>query len=169
MTTKQFQENLLTLQPRLLSFSFSLTGNKEDAEDLLQETTLKALKNKEKFVNNVNFKGWIFTIMRNIFINNYRLRVNRQTFVDNTEDSYLLNTAPESELGSPEGNFIKKEILETIDEFTTDYKQPFTMHIQGYKYQEIADAMSLPIGTVKSRIFFARKKLMHKLKDYATR
>ncbi len=168
MTTRQFQDSLLSMQDRLLSFAFSLTANKEDAEDLLQETTLKALRNKDKFVDDINFKGWIFTIMRNIFINNYRRTVNRRTFVDQTEDSFLLNLPPETEHSSPEGNFINKEILETIESFSNEYKVPFTMHVQGYKYQEIADKMQLPIGTVKSRIFFARRKLMSKLKDYAT-
>jgi RNA polymerase sigma-70 factor, ECF subfamily len=166
MTTLQFQDNVLGLQSKLYTFALSLTANVEDAEDLLQETTLKALKNKDKFVDNINFKGWMYTIMRNIFINNYRKFVNNQTLVDKTDDLYHLNLPQDSGIETPDGSYSLNEINKVINSFTDDYKKPFTMHVAGFKYKEIADDMSLPIGTVKSRIFFARKRLMQELKDY---
>lgn len=72
MNSLKFQDRLLGLQDNLLNFAYMLTANREEAKDLLQDTTLKALDNEDKYIDNVNFKGWVFTIMRNIFINNYR-------------------------------------------------------------------------------------------------
>jgi RNA polymerase sigma-70 factor (ECF subfamily) len=119
-----------------------------------------------KYVDNVNFKGWVFTIMRNIFINNYRRQVRSATIVDQSEDLYHLNLSQESGLDTPEGSFAAKEISAAINGFAPEYKVPFTMYIAGYKYSEIAEKMDLPLGTVKSRIFFARKRLQTMLKDY---
>jgi RNA polymerase sigma-70 factor (ECF subfamily) len=155
------------LQDNLKNFAYQLTANREDAEDLLQDTTLKALDNQEKYLENVNFKGWVFTIMKNIFINNYRKVVRNQTIVDQTEDLYHLNLPQESGFDTPDGSYSVKEIMKAINNFSDEYKMPFSMHVAGYKYQEIADKMSLPIGTVKSRIFFARQRLQENLKDYA--
>lgn len=161
-----FKERLLGLQGNLLSFAYQLTTNREAAQDLVQDTTLKVLDNEAKYVDNVNFKGWVFTIMRNIFINNYRRQVRSATVVDTTEDLYHLNLSQESGLATPEGSFAAKEISAAINAFTDEYREPFTMYIAGYKYSEIADKMGLPLGTVKSRIFFARKRLQATLKDY---
>ena len=161
-----FKQRLLGLQNNLLSFAYQLTTNKEAAQDLVQDTTLKVLDNESKYVDNVNFKGWVFTIMRNIFINNYRRQVRSATVIDSTEDLYHLNLPQESGLSTPEGSYAAQEITEAINSFTVEYKEPFTMYIAGYKYSEIADRMGLPLGTVKSRIFFARKRLQALLKDY---
>ena len=128
--------------------------------------TLKVLDNESKYVDNVNFKGWVFTIMRNIFINNYRRQVRNSTIIDTTEDLYHVNLSQESGLTSPEGSVAVKEISVAINNFSDEYKVPFTMYLAGYKYNEIAEKMSLPLGTVKSRIFFARKRLQGLLKDY---
>lgn len=166
MSTIDFTEKLMGLQGNLKNFAYQLTANREDAEDLLQDTTLKALDNQEKYIDNVNFKGWVFTIMKNIFINNYRKVVRNQTVVDQTEDLYHLNLPQESGFDTPEGSFSVKEILKAINSFSDEYKVPFSMHVAGYKYQEIADKMELPIGTVKSRIFFARQRLQDALRDY---
>ena len=165
-TNQNFQERLVGLQGNLLSFAYQLTSNREAAEDLLQETTLKALDNESKYVDNVNFKGWIFTIMRNIFINNYRQQVRQATVVDKTEDLYHLNICQDSGLTSPEGSYAVKEISKAVAEFTEEYRVPFNMYVAGYKYNEIADKLGLPLGTVKSRIFFARKRLRAQLGDY---
>ena len=161
-----FRTNLLHLQSNLMSFAYQLTSDREAAADLLQDTTLKALDNEEKFTSDSNFKGWVMTIMRNIFINNYRRQVRNATVVDTTEDLYHLNLSQESGLSTPEGSFAAKEISQAINGFSAEYKEPFTMYIAGYKYSEIADKMGLPLGTVKSRIFFARKRLQTMLKDY---
>lgn len=167
MSAKEaFKRRLLGLQGNLLSFAYQLTTNREQAEDLLQDTTLKALDNEEKYVDNVNFKGWIFTIMRNIFINNYRQTVRKATVIDQTEDLYHLNVSQDSGLDSPDGSIAVKEISQAINSFSDEYRVPFSMHVAGYKYQEIAEKMNLPLGTVKSRIFFARQRLQTMLKDY---
>ncbi len=166
MATSNFQTKLMDLQKNLLNFAFILTSNRDDAYDLLQDTTLKALDNEDKYVDNVNFKGWVFTIMRNIFINNYRKVVRSATVIDQTEDLYHLNLPQDSGFETPEGSFAAKEITAAINEFSDDYRIPFTMHVAGYKYNEIAEKMNLPLGTVKSRIFFARQRLQQTLKDY---
>lgn len=166
MSTNKFQDRLLKLQDNMMNFAFILTSDKEEAKDLLQDTTLKVLDNEDKYIDNVNFKGWVFTIMRNIFINNYRRIVRSQTIVDKTEDLYHLNLPQESGFSTPEGAFNVKEITKAINSFSDEYRIPFSMHVAGYKYNEIAEKMNLPLGTVKSRIFFARQRLQGILKDY---
>lgn len=167
MTDKlSFKQRLLGLQGNLFNFACQLTSNREAAQDLVQDTTLKVLDNESKYVDNVNFKGWVFTIMRNIFINNYRRASRAATVVDTTDNLYHLNLSQDSGLESPEGSFHASEISEAIEAFSDDYRIPFSMHVAGYKYNEIAEHMGLPLGTVKSRIFFARKKLQARFADY---
>ena len=150
----------------MLNFAYMLTSNRDDAYDLLQDTTLKVLDNEEKYIDNTNFKGWVFTIMRNIFINNYRRTARESTIVDQTEDLYHLNLPQESGLETPEGGVAVDEITRAINSFPDEYRVPFSMLVAGYKYNEIAEKMHLPLGTVKSRIFFARQRLQEILKDY---
>lgn len=161
-----FEAKLVDLQNNMLNFALTLTSNREEAKDLLQETTLRALDNKDKYYENVNFKGWVFTIMHNIFVNNYRRVVRSQTMIDQTENLYHLNMPQDSGFDTPEGAYTVAEIVKVIDSFSDEYKVPFSMHVSGFKYEEIAQKLSLPIGTVKSRIFFARKRLQELLKDY---
>ena len=163
---ESFKDRVIGLQGNLMSFAYQLTSNREQAEDLLQDTTLKALSNEDKYVDNVNFNGWIFTIMRNIFINNYRQTVRQATVIDKTEDLYHLNISQDSGINTPEGSYAVKEISVVLNSFSDDYRIPFNMFVAGYKYNEIADKLDLPLGTVKSRIFFARKRLREELKDY---
>lgn len=166
LTVPLFQQRLLELQDNMLNFAYLLTSNNEEALDLLQDTTLKVLDNQDKYTDNTNFKGWVFTIMRNIFINNYRRLVRNQTMVDQTDDLYHLNLPQESGFDTPDGAFNVKEITKAINSFADEYRIPFSMHIAGFKYNEIANKMNLPLGTVKSRIFFARQKLQIILKDF---
>jgi len=165
MTAVQFDQRLLSMQDRLLYFALSLTANDDAARDLLQETTLKALTYREQFVNNTNFKAWVFTIMKNTFINNYRKDQKTRTTFDSTEDAirvaYKRNYASET----PENIYAVMEMSSKVEKLDDDFRIPFKMHTQGFKYKEIADELNLPIGTVKSRIFFTRKKLQEMLKD----
>ena len=108
----------------------------------------------------------MFTIMRNIFINNYRRVVRSATVIDTTEDLFHLNLSQDSGITSPEGTYCAGEITQSIKELPAEYRIPFSMHVAGYKYNEIAEHMQLPLGTVKSRIFFARKKLQQRFSDY---
>lgn len=166
MGSAKFQNNLMSLQANLLNFAYMLTSNRDDAYDLLQSTTLKALDNEDKYTDNTNFKGWVFTIMRNIFINNYRRAGRAATIIDTTENLYHLNLCQDSGLDTPEGCVSANEISDAINELAEEYSVPFNMHVKGYKYNEIAEHMNLPLGTVKSRIFFARKKLQARFADY---
>ncbi|MDH6308881.1 RNA polymerase sigma-70 factor (ECF subfamily) [Dysgonomonas sp. PFB1-18] len=165
-STKGFEDKLIDLQNNMMNFALTLTSNREEAKDLLQETTLRALDNKEKYYENVNFKGWVFTIMHNIFVNNYRRVVRSQTMIDQTENLYHLNMPQDSGFDTPEGAYTVAEIVKVINNFSDEYKVPFSMHVSGFKYEEIAQQLKLPIGTVKSRIFFARKRLQELLADY---
>lgn len=166
---ENFKNKLLDLQPNMLNFAYMLTSNRDDAYDLLQDTTLKVLDNSDKYVDNINFKGWVFTIMRNLFINNYRRAARSNVIVDKTDDLIHLNVSQDSGFDTPEGTMAADEIHDAINSFPDDYRIPFSMHIAGYKYVEIAEQVGLPLGTVKSRIFFARQKLMKKLSDYRPR
>jgi len=165
MNSVQFQEKILGIQDNMFNFALMLTANRDDASDLLQDTTLKALDNQDKYIDNVNFKGWVLTIMRNIFINNYRKVVKSQTIIDQTENLYHLNLSQDSGLDSPDGTMTLKEINKAIHNLDSDMKTPFTLYLAGYKYNEISDKLNLPLGTIKSRIFFARQELQKSLKD----
>ena len=167
MATTLFKNNLMNLQSNMLNFAMMLTQNRDNAYDLLQDTTLKALDNEDKYAENTNFKGWVFTIMRNIFINNYRRTSRAQVVNDTTDDCYHLNLCQDTAFETPEGSLTAGEITDAINEFDEKYRVPFSMHVAGYKYQEIAEKMDLPLGTVKSRIFFARQQLQERFADYA--
>jgi RNA polymerase sigma factor (sigma-70 family) len=166
MTSPEFNNNLIKLKDHMERFAYSLTSDKEEAKDLIQETYLKALTYREKFVDYSNLKAWVFTIMKNIFINNYRKSVRVSMIVDNSKDLLLLNNTKESRHGMPDSEFAYREINRVISNLENEFRIPFTMHNEGYKYQEIADNLNLKIGTVKSRIFFTRKKLTEALVDY---
>lgn len=162
-----FKSSVIGMQGNLLSFALKLTTDKDEAQDLVQDTTLKALDNEAKFVDNANFKGWIMTIMRNIFINNYRKSMRENTMVDTTENLHHLNLCQDSGLETPDGAYAVGEISQILKKFPEDFRRSFSMHVAGYKYEEIADRLSMPLGTVKSRIFFTRKRLREILKDYS--
>ena len=163
---KSFVTRLVDVQNNLLSFAYQLTLDNEMARDLVQDTTLKALSNEDKYVDNVNFKGWVMTIMRNIFINNYRRNLKENKLIDVSQDLYSLNVLKESDLDTPYASIAVSEITKIISMFPAEFSQPFSMYVAGYKYEEIAQELNLPIGTVKSRIFAIRKKLKNILVDY---
>ena len=166
MKTVDFTQHLLSIQTELFRFAFKFTADREEANDLLQETSLKALDNEEKFTPDTNFKGWMYTIMRNIFINNYRKTVRDQTFVDQTDNLFHLNLPQDSGFDSTEGAYDLKEIHRIVNALPKDYRVPFAMYVSGFKYREIAEKLGLPLGTVKSRIFFTRQRLQNDLKDF---
>ncbi len=166
MTEIEFTHKILSLEDNLERFALSLTADRDEAKDLLQETYLKAITHRDKFEEYTNLKAWIYTIMKNTFINNYRKAVRENTTIDTTKDLYYLNNAKTSSMPHPDSDFRTQEIKSQIEALDDDFKIPFKMHTQGYKYKEIADHLDLKIGTVKSRIFFTRKKLMEALADY---
>lgn len=166
MTTHEFNNSLIGMRSNLQKFAMHLTYDRDTALDLVQDTYLKAIINKEKFVDYSNLKAWVFTIMKNTFINNYRHNTKSNTIIDGTRDLYYLNQPHDKGFISPESNYSEIEMEKAIDSLEDEFRIPFRMHIEGYKYREIADELGLKIGTVKSRIFFTRQKLMMMLKDY---
>ncbi len=166
MTALEFNHQLISLEDKLSRFALSLTSNREDAKDLLQETLLKAIAYRDQFVQYTNLKAWTYTIMKNTFINNYRRNVRQNTTFDNTKDLYFLNQNKDTQNVTPDSAYSTQEIHLVIDSLDDEFRIPFKMHTEGYKYKEIAQKLDLKIGTVKSRIFFTRKKLMDALKDY---
>lgn len=166
MTTFEFNNSLIGMKPNLQRFALSLTSDRDSALDLVQDTYLKAITYKDKFVDYTNLKAWVFTIMKNTFINNYRRNIKENTIIDGTQDLYYINQPQDKGFVSPESTCAESEIEKAIDSLEDEFRLPFRMHLEGYKYHEIADKLGLKIGTVKSRIFFTRQKLMLILKDY---
>jgi RNA polymerase sigma-70 factor (ECF subfamily) len=172
MSTIEFHRNLDFLTESLNAFAYSLTKNAEDAKDLYQETAYRAIHNKDKFRPETNFKAWTFTIMKNIFINNYRKKVKANTILDATDNTYFIDNGQHVSINDGNRNILMKELQTMIDSLEDSIRIPFVMHHEGYKYNEIAEMFDLPLGTVKSRIFFARKALKEMIQksygDYHT-
>lgn len=159
MSTLDFYTNFAKVTKVLQAFAYNLTQNMEDARDLYQETAYRAIKNREKFHPGTNFKAWLMTIMKNIFINDYRKKVKQNVMLDKTDNNYFINSNNNAVSNNAESDMMTEELTEMVDSLEDGLKIPFVMHFQGFKYQEIADYMDLPLGTVKSRIYFARKEL----------
>jgi RNA polymerase sigma-70 factor (ECF subfamily) len=166
MSTQEFGNLIVTHTGFLKQLAMKLTRDIEAAEDLIQDTFFKAIKNKEKYQDGTNLKGWLYTIMRNTFINNYRKAKNQNTFVDETDNNYFLNSKEADKDFTTDANVDHEYMMRQIDSIERTYLDTFMMYYNGYKYEEIAEIMDIPLGTVKSRIFLARKKMMAKLKDY---
>jgi len=165
MSTLEFDNKFDGLTDSLNAFAYNLTKNTEDARDLYQETAIRAITNRDKFRPDTNFKAWTFTIMKNIFINNYRKKIKANTIIDSTDNLYFINSGGSLIDNDANRNILIKELHNMIDALDDSIRIPFVMHFEGYKYQEIADTFDLPLGTVKSRIFFARKALKEKIKE----
>lgn len=165
MSTIEFTKKFTDLKSPLNAFAYNLTKNREDAKDLYQETAFRAISNKEKFRPGTNFKAWSFTIMKNIFINNYRKKMKKNTIIDTTENMYFINSGATMIENDAGRNILMDELNGMIESLDDSIKTPFMMHYTGFKYQEIADKLELPLGTVKSRIFFARKALKQLIKN----
>lgn len=167
MTALEFSYTIDKLSGSLKPFALRLTRDREDANDLMQETILKAFSNREKYTDGTNLKAWMYTIMKNTFITNYQRMVRKNTFIDSTDNLHYINSSSNSIDNSAYGKFAMKDINNAINKLNDSYKVPFLMHFNGFKYHEIADKLAIPIGTVKNRIHIARKELKHKLKNYS--
>lgn len=161
----QVQQQLDAISNSLRAFSLKLTGNNDDAADLYQDTALRIITNADKYRQGTNFKAWAVTIMRNIFINNYRKKVRRNLIVDQTPNNYYLNSGDRQVENDGEGEVEYKELIKLVDQLADDFRIPFMMAYEGYKYDEIAEELGSPLGTIKSRIFFARRKLQKMYAD----
>ena len=147
----------------LTKMAYRLTSDKDDANDLVQETLYKSLKNSDKFVDESNFRAWTSTILKNTFINTYRKNVLQSMYIDQIKEYLLLNPAEHTGYENPDSEYSVLEINQHIEQLEDKFRIPFKMHLNGYKYQEISDALSVNIGTVKSRIFLARRQLRERL------
>lgn len=166
MSGIEFQQALLSNAGFLKPFAVSLTKDYEDAKDLYQETICKALANRDKYNIGTNIKAWLFTIMRNIFINDYRRKAKQKTIFDSTPNEFLLNFKQLSVKNDGESNMLMKEIQKAIYHLPDIFKTPFLLYFEGYKYHEIASELKEPLGTIKSRIHFARKLLKEQISRY---
>jgi len=166
MNTLEFSYSLNKLSSSLKPFALKLTRDMDDANDLLQDTMVKAFTNKDKFADGTNLKAWLYTIMKNTFITNYQRMVRRGTFVDTTDNLHYINSGGALVENDAYGDFTMNDINQAIDQLDDVYKTPFMMHYKGFKYHEIADKLSIPIGTVKNRIHIARKILKDDLHVY---
>ena len=162
MSTLEFNDLLVSNADFLKPFAINLTRDSEAANDLYQETLYKALANREKYNVGTNIKAWLFTIMRNIFINNYRRKAKQRTIFDNTPNEYLLHSSA-TVPNQAEHNINMKEIQTALKNLPEIFKTPFLLYFDGYKYNEIADMLEEPLGTIKSRIHFARKLLKEQI------
>jgi len=166
MSQAEFSSMIISHQDFLRQLALKLTKSNNDSDDLMQETLFKALKNREKFQEGTNIKGWLYTIMKNTFINAYRKRKNQNTFIDETENKYFINMRETEKSVSTDSIVDHKYVMKQVNSIDKTYLETFMMYYNGYKYEEISEILDIPLGTVKSRIFLARRKMMDKLKDY---
>jgi RNA polymerase sigma-70 factor (ECF subfamily) len=157
MSTQEFNSLVLNNADGLKPFAITLTKDHEVAKDLCQETLCKAFTYRDKYEPGTNIKAWLFTIMRNIFINDYR-RNNRKKLVMDTVKQSVSPYALSSEV-----SLRMKEINTAIYHLPAIFKKACLLYLHGYKYHEIALALNEPLGTIKSRIHFAKKLLQKQL------
>ena len=166
MSAIEFDQILVKNTDYLRPFAMTLTRDVESAKDLIQETLYRALANKEKYNAGTNIKAWMYTIMRNIFINNYRRTAKQNTIFDHTPNDFLLDYNQVTTANAAESNLSIKEIRQAVHNLPEIFRNPFELYFEGYKYHEIADLLHEPLGTIKSRIHFARKLLKQQLSRY---
>ena len=166
MSGSDFNNMLMGNAEFLKPAAISLTKDRDSALDLFQETLYRALVNKEKYTIGTNIKGWLYTIMRNIFINDYRRKIKQNTFLDNSSNDYLLHQRQGLVGNLAEGKIREKEIRQAIEDLPEIFRIPFLLYFEGYKYHEIANKLNEPLGTIKSRIHFARKLLKERISRY---
>lgn len=165
MGAVEFNNMLVKSSEFLRPFAITLTRDSEVAKDLFQETIYRALANREKYNVGTNIQAWLYTIMRNIFINNYRRKVKQNTIIDTTVNDFLLDNR-QMQINDTEASVFVKEIMSYVYKLPEIFKRPFLLYFDGYRYHEIAHILDEPLGTVKSRIHFARKMLKSQVERY---
>ncbi len=151
----------------LKPYALKLTQDAQDANDLIQDTLLKAITNMDKFKEGTNLKAWLYTIMKNTFITRTQSVARRSTFVDTTDNLHFINSSNHTTENLAYSDFAMKDIKRALESLDEIYQKPFMMHFRGFKYTEIATRLGMPLGTVKNRIFIARQELKEKLHQYA--
>ncbi|MEM8524944.1 MAG: RNA polymerase sigma factor [Bacteroidota bacterium] len=165
MNNHEFLSAYQSLEQRLYAFAIQLTRSKADADDLLQETAMRAFSNRKEFRIGTNFKAWITTIMRNTFINNYRTIRRRRTVTGALED-HAQEAKNQAVSNDCESNLMMEELSDILGQVDEKYRIPFLLYHKGYDYQEIAMKMKIPLGTVKSRLHIARQRLCKLIQSY---
>lgn len=163
----EFTSSVLGHAPTLKNYALHFTRNEHDADDLVQDTLLKAITYYEKFKPGTNLNGWLYTIMKNTFTNKYHRTKKNNKIVSKSEEIQSVNLVYSATKNKGESNFVMADIQNAIDKLSERYYNPFIMYFEGYKYLEIADHMKIPIGTVKTRIHIARKLLKRSLENYS--
>jgi RNA polymerase sigma-70 factor (ECF subfamily) len=163
MKSTEFESQLAELQPQLYQLTKKFTRSREDSCDLLQETLAKAWRRRSDFRENKNLMGWLYIIMRNTFINQYRKSMQTKNMF--VTDFRFKQLDDRWKVKSDEATHIQ-EVWKSINSINPELRNPFKMHLSGYKYEEIAKELSIPIGTVKSRIFLIRQELRRLLPGY---
>lgn len=163
MSTLEFNEILLGNSDFLRPFAFNLTKDSETAKDLFQNTLYKALSNRDKYNSGTNIRAWLYTIMRNIFINEYRRKAKQKTIFDHSENNFMINHKQVTISNAAESEIRIKDVKMYINQLPEIFKTPFLLYFEGYKYNEIAETLKEPLGTIKSRIHFARKLLKEQI------
>lgn len=159
----------------LYNFAFHLTYSEEDSNDLVQETYLKAYKHIDKYQRGTNAKAWLFRILKNAFINEYRKKVNRPTQVDFDDIVQYQETEHEQSLYQDfrqeiYQNLIGDEVTIAVNTLPIDFRTVLLLcDVEGFTYEEIAKIVDIPIGTVRSRLHRARNMLKKRLYEYALR
>ena len=166
MTKIEFNTMVMQQASSLKMYALHFTHDADDANDLVQDTLLKAITYYNKFKEGTNLKGWLYTIMKNTFINNYRRFVKISSFVTKSDEISSANLVFSSTKNQGESKFIMDDIKNALGKLPDEYYVPFSMYFEGHKYHEIADHLTIPIGTVKTRIHVARKLLKKNLKPY---
>lgn len=166
MSAVEFDEIVINNSEYLKPFAITLTRDNETAKDLIQETMFRAFANREKYNVGTNIKAWLYTIMRNIFINDYRRKAKQHTILDNSINDYLLNSNQLSVANAAETNLKLKEIQQAVYHLPDIFRNPFMLYFEGYRYNEIAEMLKEPLGTIKSRIHFARKLLKEQISRF---
>jgi RNA polymerase sigma-70 factor (ECF subfamily) len=172
----EFENEALVHTEALYRTALRMTRNASDAEDLVQETLLKAYRSFDRYEAGTNARAWLFKIMTNTFINSYRARQKEATSVsfDDIDDNYLHNqiTGQASDSGDPERDFfakvLDKDVIAAIDKLPEEFRMvAVRAFYEGFAYQEIADILGIQVGTVKSRLHRGRKILQKLLWEYA--
>jgi RNA polymerase sigma-70 factor (ECF subfamily) len=166
MSNAEFSMLLTENSEFLRPFAITLTKDHEAAKDLFQDTLFRAFSNKDKYNVGTNIRAWLYTIMRNIFINDYRKKAKQSTVFDSTPNDYLIDQTNNKVTNDAITNLNLQEVKQLIYELPELFRTPFNLYYEGYKYNEIADALEEPLGTIKSRIHFARKILKQKIERY---